>query len=384
MKSRWILNLALAVVLVAMGLLIRHELELEARPQTLSGILPADLRLIELTREGEPKIHLERTPEGWRLAEPMAVQADETRVGEILEILDAPVYRSFPAASADLPGLGLSPPVVELRLDSLKLQFGGLDPIGERRYVASEGLVHLIDDRFHHLLIGAPIDWVSRYLLPSGPPPAFGTHNGVPLARETLAQLRGIEAERVEPLTGDLVGEAVQLKYADGTALRFLVSEDRRRWSRVDLKLRYVVADPPELALDPTLEDTTPPPPEPPLPEEIPTVVEPLATPRDTDAPPLVRLEAPDEADPFAPVPDPDAPVSEESMPGAPPEVRLSPDGSYGPVDGYRPNDGYGTEPGVGFGDEPYKEPPQGFGADPFAPNPAYDPDGQDYYPDEP
>lgn len=383
MRMRWIINLVLAALLLAMGLLIRHEIQLEARPETLSGLNQADLRLIELTREGEPKVRLERTPDGWRMVEPMAVQGDESRVERLLGLLEAPVHRSFPAASADLPGLGLLPATIQLKLDSLDLTIGGLDPIGERRYVATGGLVHLIDDRFHHLLIGAPIDWVSRFLLPPGSAPAFGTLSGVPLAAETLAQLAKVEAERVEPLTGELAGDAARLKYADGTALRFLVSEDRRRWSRLDLKIRYVLGEPPELMQDPTAVDTTPPPPAPVIPPEPeqPTV-EYLPMPGEVDGQSMIPVEAPDPADPFAPFPDPDAPVTEEDMSGAPPEVRLTPEGTYGP------GADYGTEPGFGFGDEPYKERPQGFGADPFAPDPMADPNAdpnlQGWSPDEP
>lgn len=377
MKMRWIVNLVLAAVLVAMGLLIRHELALEARPQTLAGIDPGDLRRIEISREGEQQVRLERAPDGWRMAEPLAVQADDERVEQLLGILDAPVYRSFPAASADLPGLGLVRPTAELKLDSLDLVFGGLDPIGERRYVASDGLVHLIDDRFHHLLIGAPIDWVSRYPLLPGSPPAYGSLSGVPLSAEALEGLAKVEAERVEVLTGEFAGEAVQVKYADGSVLRFLVSEDRRRWSRVDLKIRYVLPAPPDLTLDPTMVDTTPPAPEPVGQPQPPTPVETLPMPGQMAAPPLMSVQ-PDSADPFTTIGDPNAPVTEEDIIGAPPEVRLSPEGARGPVDGHP------IEPGVGFGDEPYKEPPQGFGADPFAPDPSYDPGVQYGYPDPP
>ena len=379
MRQRWIINLVLLLVLAGLGLGVRYELSGEGGRQTLAGIDPADLRLIEVEREGEPRIRLERGPDGWRMLEPMAVDADPERLDKLLGVLAAPVERSFPASGAALGELGLAPARLTLKLDSLSLIVGGLDPLGQRRYVASEGLVHLIEDRFYHLLIAPAIDYVARSPLPAARPPAFATLNGVPLTADSIRRLASLTTERVEPLGTDLAGEPLQVKFADGRAQRFLVSEDRRRWSRLDLKLRYVLADPPLLELDPTAVDPTPPEPptapvreEPTVPQQPPgetldTGMEsaPESPPESLPEPPWGPPAEPDPADPFAPLPDPDAPAAEGE---APPEVRLSPDRGYG--DPYPDEDGGGG----GFGGEPYKDPPQGFGMDPFAPDPSEDP----------
>lgn len=389
MRARWIVNLVLLLLVAALGLAIRSELSGQGGPQTLAGIDPADLRRIEVEREGEPRIRLERGPQGWRMLEPMSVDANQDHVGKLLEIIAAPVERSFPEQAAALAELGLAPAKLTLKLDSLTLAFGGLDPLGQRRYVAADGLVHLIEDRFYHLLIAPPIDYVARAPLPAGQPPAFATLSGVPLATGSVKALETLRTERLEPLGTDLAGEPLQVKFADGSALRFLVSEDRRRWSRLDLKLRYVLADPPLLELDPTAIDPTPPEP-PPAPADTPQrVPTPLPMPTDNLGPEdLMDLETmgpepgyapplePDPADPFAPIPDSETPVSEGETP---PEVRLSPQspGGRGGYSGQGPDEEFGG----GFGGEPDKEPPQGFGMDPFAPDPAYDPD---LAPDEP
>jgi hypothetical protein len=396
MGRRWLVNLTLLAVLAVLGLAIRSELAREGRPQTLAGLDAADLSLIRLEREGEPVIRIERTPDGWQMREPMQADADPVHLKKLLEIVSAPVYRSVPAQSADLAELGLAPSKLRLQLDSLVLAFGGLDPLGQRRYVAADGLVHLIDDRFHHLLIAPAIDWVSRGLLPAGQPPAFATLGGVPLGPDGLTALAGLRAERVEPLTGELAGEAAQVKYRDGRAVRFLVSEDRRRWSRLDLKLRYVLPDAPRLAQDPSAVDPTPP--EPPIPAPAPASppggapttlpvpvaagadqpLEPPGTFLDPEAPRTEPQRPPrehDPDDPFAPVPEGEigaapAETGEPADPDAPPEVRLSPDGYDGEDPGDR--ESYDDEVGgAGLRGEPYKDPPQGFGADPFAPDPA-------------
>ena len=349
MKARWLVNLVLLLVLAALGLGIRHIVSVADSPQTLIATAAAEVRRIEVERAGEPRIRLEQTPDGWRMREPMDLDADQGQVERLLSGLRTPVQRSFPAQSAALGELGLAPAKLQVRLDDLILGFGGLDPLGQRRYVAADGLVHLIDDGVYARLIAPPIDYCSRQLLPRATPPVYATLNGVPLAGASLKTLAGLTAERLEPMTGDLSGEPLQVRFGDGTTLRLLVSADRRRWTRLDQRLRYVLGDGLLLELDPTAIDPGPPPGLP-------------APSADSTAP---NTQAPD---PVAPAvtaaPAPDAPLE------TPPVVRLSPDQEQSDQPDAE------AEAGAGFGAEPYKAPPAGFGIDPFAPDPAPDPAG--------
>jgi len=372
MGRRWLANLVLLLLLILLGLGIRHELTEAGRSQTLTGLDPANLSLIEIERQGEPRIRIERGPDGWRLVEPFQVDADQSRVERLVAVLSAPVQRSFPEQVADLEELGLAPSKLRVRLDALTLDFGGLDPLTKSRYVAVDGLVHLIEDRFYPLLIAPPIDYVSRSLMPAGQAPAFATLGAVPVAARSLDRLAKLSAERVEPLTGDLEGEPVQVKFGDGRALRFLVSKDRRHWSRLDQRLRYVLTDGPMLELDPAAVDPTPP--------EPPPAAVGLGLAGDHGSTGPIETSALDDGssvgygvtgarvpqssaeDLVASPSDPNAPAIEGMHPR---EVRLSPDGP--------PHAGDEDGDGQGFGAEPYKEPPEGFGMDPFAPDPAYD-----------
>lgn len=361
MKARWLINLVLLLVLAALGLGIRHIVSVADSPQTLTATAAADVRLIEVERVGEPRIRLEQTPDGWRMREPMDLDADQGQVERLLSGLRTPVQRSFPAQSAALGELGLAPAKLQVRLDDLTLAFGGLDPLGQRRYVAADGLVHLIDDALYARLIAPPIDYCSRQLLPRAAPPVYATLNGVPLAGASLKTLAGLTAERLEPMTGDLSGEPLQVRFGDGTTLRLLVSADRRRWTRLDQRLRYVLGDGLLLELDPTAIDPGPPP----APAD--------GAPMRVAVPPGPLMPAVGSTAPNTPVPDPLAPaVTADPAPDAPletpPVVRLSPDRDQSD----QPDaDG---EPGAGFGAEPYKAPPAGFGIDPFAPDAAPDP----------
>lgn len=384
MSGRWLIDALLLVLLILLGLMIRTELERARFVQTLTDLAAADLYRVEIAREGEPTITLLQTAIGWRLETPFQVDADNGRVTRLLGLLEAPVERSFPAQSVDLRELGLSPPKLRLRLDARELQFGGTDPIGQARYVAGEGLVNLIQDRFHPLLIAPPIDYVSPQLVPRGFGPVFGRLGGVPLTPETLDDLAGLHAERVEILAEPLNGAPVALKSDDGTTLRFLISEDRRRWARLDQRLLYVLTDAPELTLDPNAIDPTPPEPSADLATSPEAAARPYALPGaglEPQPPSLERLEQevssePLAQDPFAPrdasgqgqVEATEILVPGDAPQGAPPVFRLTPDGRAVPVE--TPD----AEPAASefqLPGEPDKTAPSGFGQDPFAPDPA-------------
>jgi hypothetical protein len=378
MRSRWILNLVLVLVLSALGWAIRHELAVTQAPATLAGAGAPDPHLIEIAREGEPTIALEHLASGWRMRSPWDVDADPDRVASLLAIRDAPLLRSVPAQAAALDTLGLDPVKLRLRLDTTDIAMGGLDPIDQWRYVISDDLVHLIPDRFQHLLIAPPIDYVSRMPLPRDPVTVFATRDTVPLSSDTLTRLSGMVAERIEPLIGEPTGALLELSAMDGTRMLFRVSEDGRRWTRPDLRLTYVLGEAPELIEDPSAIDPTPP-----ISVAAPFAepdIERAAAPIDADwaesgsgpgsdvfapdaAPEPEWRESPRSLDSLM---DPDAPLSGELPLGSPPEVRLRPHDVM--REEVLTRDGFEQD---GFRGEIGRDLPEGFGLDPFAPDPA-------------
>ncbi|MCG6897578.1 MAG: DUF4340 domain-containing protein [Thiocapsa sp.] len=361
MRSRWILNLVLLLTVFLLGWAIRLELAATRIPPTLGGDDTSEPYLIEIARAGEPDIELERLLSGWRMRSPWDVDADPDRVAALLALREAPVLRSMPARAAALDELGLDPVSLRLRLDARDFVFGGTDPVSQLRYVGSEQLVHLIEDRFQHLLIAPPIDYVAPTPLPRGLDPAFGLLDDVPLSGDTLSRLGALVAERVEPAADALTGSTLELRTMEGTRLRYLVSEDGRRWSRPDLGLTYVLPQAPALVEDPDAIDPTP----------AETLPHPDAAPGVADETQGwldAAGEGPDSAaplDPDAPMGqliDPEAPLSGELPLGPAPEVRLRP---FDVLPAAPPESDHDP-----FEAGPEREPPEGFGLDPFAPDP--------------
>lgn len=370
MKARWLVNLLLLVVLLVLGGLIRLELSASRATPTLGGLGTPEPHLIEISRAGEPTILIERLPSGWRMRAPWDVDADPERVAAVLRIREAPILRSLPAAVAPLDEMGLEPASLRLRLDSTQYLIGGLDPIAGWRYVASEDLVHLIPDLVYHRLIAPPIDSVARALLPREPMTLFARRGDVPLSNETLAVLGAAVVERVEPLTDPPEGgERVELSAADGTRVDYRVSPDGRRWSRLDLRLTYVLATAPDLIEDPDALDPTPPPA---FEQDAgePIVEGDWGEPELEDVSwdePVVEGSTPMPFATRAPMEtlmDPDAPLSGDLPLGPPPEVRLRPHRTIETLDSIDD-----LEP-PGAGSRLEREAPPGFGLDPFAPDP--------------
>jgi hypothetical protein len=252
MRARWTLNLLLLMLVAGLGWAVLRDLREAEETSPLTGMDPARIEGVELTRPGRDTVKLERITGGaWRMTAPYRIAADPERVARLLGVVQASVLRSFPASGANLEPLGLEPEPVRVSLGGQTLRFGGTEPIDGLRYVASGDLVLLIKDLYYHLLTAPASDYVDLHPLPVGLAPASGDLNGEALDPTTLTAISAIKAERVEPLDGDLTGRILRIQpQGDGATLRFLVSPDGLRWSRPDLRLTYLVGSPPPVLVE--------------------------------------------------------------------------------------------------------------------------------------
>ena len=245
MRGRWTVNLLLLILVAGLVTLARRDLERELEGQTLTGLAPADISDVALDRPGVSSMRLSRSGEGWRMEAPYVTAADGGRIDQLVGIASTPIHRVLPRAEG-LQRLGLDPPGARLILNGLELRFGDLDPIGKRRYVAIGEQVYLIDDGFQHHLTARPEDYVARNLLPHGFSPEAGSLDGLPLPPKNLNELKGLTAERIDPLGEEISGRLLSVEPSHGEdALRFILSADGRSWTRLDLRLTYLLAQPP-------------------------------------------------------------------------------------------------------------------------------------------
>lgn len=140
-------NLILLCLVVALGatVLLLPDPGPEPPPAAVEYD-PGSVDRVVLDRLGtEETLRLERRSDGWFMTRPRESRVDESRVARALGALREATDSCYGAAEHEPDEFGLHPPQAELRLDSLRVEFGyrGVDG---RRYVRHGGRLCLIED----------------------------------------------------------------------------------------------------------------------------------------------------------------------------------------------------------------------------------------------
>lgn len=164
MKSRILLNLALAALVAALALVIWLKPKPMAQMEfKLSTLASASINRITIERPGQPAIVLQRNPAGWRLSAPFQARAEATAVGRLLEILAATSLQRFPAT--DLGRFQLDPPLLRLTLNEQEFSFGTQNTLTGEVYVATNGGVHPVAPSYLAHALKMPADFAARAFL---------------------------------------------------------------------------------------------------------------------------------------------------------------------------------------------------------------------------
>jgi hypothetical protein len=267
MKNRWLLNLALALLVGALVLIavFRPGKEPESAGTPLTGLTPESVTTIRLQRPKQPDIVLEKKHDAWQLTAPRVARANGFRVNELTRLAATPVKTRFPAVPGELEKYGLAAPLATAVLNDDEIRFGAMHPLNQELYVLHAGQVQLVpattlrtvltplDDWFHPGLLEDKIKIVSLQL------PGFrltqneqGAWVRTP-AREYLSsdhinrfvdEWRFARALSVTSTSGKPPVERVTITVADGDQTRALVFGVLTRKPelvlvRLDEKLEY-------------------------------------------------------------------------------------------------------------------------------------------------
>jgi len=171
MNSRTLLNIGLLVLLVGLGLITFFEPGLEPAPvaATLSTIDPADITQIHISRLQKPQLQFHREQDSWRIVSDESVPASEFQVRSLIELAGTEAKRSYSLDQLDLSKLELNEPFASVSFNAgLTIEFGNTEPLGGQRYVKVGDKVHLIEDRFQHLVEADFTTFVDHRLLAEG------------------------------------------------------------------------------------------------------------------------------------------------------------------------------------------------------------------------
>jgi len=169
-NPKTLLNIFLALMLVSLLALVIYEPEKTEPPDTkkLTALDPDTVQKISIESPGRPSLLLTKKSGHWQMQKPLMMPANAGRIQQLLKITQAKSIADYAMSRVDANQLQLDTPSLSLKLDDVLLRFGTTDALGGSRYVQVGNTVHLITDKYSHLMKGAATEFVSPALLPQG------------------------------------------------------------------------------------------------------------------------------------------------------------------------------------------------------------------------
>ncbi len=171
MNSRTLLNIGLLVLLIGLGLLVLFEpgIEPPPAPTALTTFNQDDITHVRIDREQQEPLRLDRQQDGWRVLSNQPIPANEFQVLSLLELVGTETKRSYSLDQLDLGKLELDPASAKVTFNNeLTIEFGTTEPLGGSRYVRIDDTVHLVKDRYQHLIEADITTFVDHRLLREG------------------------------------------------------------------------------------------------------------------------------------------------------------------------------------------------------------------------
>ena len=264
MKKQWLLNLFLLGLAIALAAFIFFS---EEKPDSrqlprLTDIDPGTIRQISISHNGH-STQLEKHNGSWRISKPLQIAANDFRVKTILQLLNAPVHRTFKPAELDTEKIGLADDMTadntRIRFDHSEIIFGIVNPATGLRYVRMGDGIYTIEDVYSPLLTSHFGTLVSMHLLPQDGVieklklPQLSVYRDTdsnwqsspPVSKETIenlidswryAQAFGIHAYMPRKQLGE-----ISIEFSNHPPLHFIIS-DTEPWfilARPDTGLEY-------------------------------------------------------------------------------------------------------------------------------------------------
>jgi len=169
-NPKTLLNIFLVLILAGLLALVIYEPGKTESPEIkkLTSLDPDTVQEISIESPGRPPLLLTKKSGHWHMQKPLMMPANTGRIQQLLKITQAKSIADYAMRRVDANQLQLDTPSLSLKLDDVLLRFGTTDALGGSRYVQMGNTVHLITDRYSHLMKRAATEFVSPTLLPQG------------------------------------------------------------------------------------------------------------------------------------------------------------------------------------------------------------------------
>ncbi|KHD11507.1 hypothetical protein PN36_09675 [Candidatus Thiomargarita nelsonii] len=173
MRQRWLLNLALLLVILVLAALVFSTIEKEEnKPESpkLTDIKKEQVQNIRLERADKEAIFLMKDALGfWQMTAPFNLPAKHFYIDRLLQFLSVRDYKQL-EGELNLADFKLEPPLASIKFDQLTVAFGNNSPIGYgQRYVQIKEKVYLLTDNLYNIVSGDALAFASLSLLGNNP-----------------------------------------------------------------------------------------------------------------------------------------------------------------------------------------------------------------------
>lgn len=267
MKSRLLVNLALALLLAGLALYAYVGTRQEpAPPPKITTLEVEEITRISVEHRGKPAIKMEKRAGDWHLTTPLTTRADGYQVDRITDIVNATSKKQMSAT--DLSEFDLLPPQITVMLNDQTFSFGRINDITNEQYLAVGDVVHLVAPLYGYGIPTDPAKLASSRILAEDETPVsfdFGRHRFVrrdgqwliegaapPAKGESLSQddfnqwaeeWRRTNALEVEPHKAGRGGERLTIGFSNGksASIQLLRQESGLILVRTDENMQYRV-----------------------------------------------------------------------------------------------------------------------------------------------
>lgn len=166
MRGRIAFNVALALVILGLGVLLWLDADTAKTAAPITALKPEKIKNIEIHFPNAATLKLVRSDGHWRITAPVKARAETSEIKPILRVATAVPTRSYPASEMNLAEIGLDKPKQILHLNGVEIALGGSEPLHHNRYAKVKDKVYLIENPIKSAIDSDYTDLVALAVLP--------------------------------------------------------------------------------------------------------------------------------------------------------------------------------------------------------------------------
>lgn len=166
MRGRLAFNIALALIVLGLGVLLWLDAGDKRATPPITALTPEQIKTIAIDFPKAPSLKLARSNGHWRITAPVKARAETSEIKPILRIAAAVPTHSYAASEMNLAEIGLDKPEQILHLNGVKIALGGSESLHHNRYARVADKIYLIKDPIKSVIDADYSDLVALALLP--------------------------------------------------------------------------------------------------------------------------------------------------------------------------------------------------------------------------